>query len=395
MRKGGPPGVRPQVMVTVERKFAKDFLSVIAPLKLHRKFDGNQAVNHAFHFILAKDGALRATNGVVQVAVNAPGISAGTAVIPYETMKEAVADKTGEDLYVDDDGILRTAVAHPYFYAVPAPEEIPELEIGGYEKEVLSLPAGELAEAWELASPALDEREPRVVFRFTLVRCREGKAVLVAANGQFLVEAELPGRTLYEGDILVPPAALSTFTKAARAFKVGQATLSVVLAGEDLRPELAVLRDEGGCVCVKARTGSGVFPEYDHVFPRSSMAAVELHPALVRAVEATGKRCREGNFSLLLQVYAHGAETVAVLSLFDKSYDQETRLASLPVRAQGEGILLVKPYYLRAALKILAARNGRLEIFGTDEWSGLAGTGRVVRLVALGERIPESLRGAA
>lgn len=379
-------------MVTVERKFAKDFISVIAPLKLHRKFNGNRAVDHVYHFILAENGGLRATNGEVQVTVSTLAVSGGTAVIPYAALKEAVADKTGADLHIGDDGVLRTAIAHPYFYAVPAPYEIPEIEIDGYEKEVLSLPAGELAEAWELAGLAVNEKEAGV-FCFGLIRCREGKAVLVAANRQFLVEVELPGRTLHEGDILVPPAALSAFARAVRVFKIERATLAVILTGKDLHPGAVILRDEtGGRVSVKARAGAGVYPDHRTVFPSGSMMSVEPNPELIKAVEAAGKKCREGNFLLLLQVQAYTMETVAELSLVNESNDRTIRFASLPVRAWGEGVVLTKPEYLRDALKILAAREGRLGIFGTGEQNSLTGTGRGVRLVAIGMRIPENLR---
>ncbi|MEW5899126.1 MAG: hypothetical protein AB1652_08150, partial [Bacillota bacterium] len=277
-------------MVTVERKFAKEFVSVIAPLKLHRRFNGNRAVDHVYHFILVENGTLRATNGEVQVTANAPVIGE-TAVIPYAAMKEAVADKTGADLHVGADGVLRTAITHPYFYAVPAPYEIPEIGIDGYEKEVLSLPAGELAEAGELAGRIVDEKEAGV-FCFGLIRCREEKAVLVATNRQFLVEVELPGRTLHAGDILVPPAALSTFAKAVKAFKIERATLSVVLTGKDLHPGLVIFRDEGERVSVKARAGAGVYPEHRTVFPGGSMMTVEPNPELIKAVEAAGKKCR-------------------------------------------------------------------------------------------------------
>ena len=75
-------------------------MSVIAPLKLHRRFNGNRAVDHVYHFVLAKNGSLRATNGEVQVTVSAPAVSGETAVIPYAAIKEAVADKTGADLHV-------------------------------------------------------------------------------------------------------------------------------------------------------------------------------------------------------------------------------------------------------------------------------------------------------
>lgn len=383
-------------MVTVERKFAKDFMSVIAPLKLYRKFVGNQAVDHVNHFILAGNGGahLRATNGEVQVTANAPVIHPGeTAVIPYAAMKEAVADKTGADLHIGDDGILRTAITHPYLYAVPAPYEIPEIAIDGYEKELLSLPAGELAEAWELAGLAASEKEAGV-FCFGLIRCREGKAVLVAANKQFLVEVELPGRTLHEGDILVPPAALSAFARAVKVFKIERATLSVVLAGKDLYPKAVIMRDEGERVSVKAKAGAGVYPDHRTVFPGGSMMTVEPNPDLIKVVEAAGKKCREG-FLLLLQVQAYTMETVAELSLVNESNDQAIRFASLPVRAWGEGTVLTKPEYLRDALKILAAREGELGIFGTGERNDLTGTGRGVRLVAVGMKIPENLRKVA
>lgn len=368
-------------------------MSVIAPLKLHRRFNGNRAVDHVYRFVLAENGTLRATNGEVQVTVSAPAVSGETAVIPYAAMKEAVADKTGADLHVGDDGVLRTAVAHPYLYAVPAPYEIPEIAIDGYEKNVLSLPVGELAEAGDLACLAVNERDP-AVFRFVLIRCREGKTVLVATNRQFLVEFELPGRTLHEGDILVPPAALSAFAKAVKAFNLERAVLSVVLAGKDLHPEAVILRDEGGHVSVKTKAGMGEYPEHTVVFPRSSTASVEPGPELVKAVEAAGKKYRESGFSLLLRVRAYAAEAVAELSIADESDSRVVNFATVPVRARGEGTVLVKPGYLRDALKILTAREGRLEIFDVGVGS-LAGAGRGVRLVALGKRIPEDLMRAA
>jgi hypothetical protein len=381
-------------MVTVERKFAKEFMSVIAPLKLHRRFNGNRAVDHVYHFVLAENGSLRATNGEVQVTVSAPAVSGETAVIPYAAMKEAVADKTGADLHVGDDGVLRTAVAHPYLYAVPAPHEIPEIAIDGYEKKVLSLPAGELAEAGELACLAVNERDP-AVFRFVLVRCREGKAVLVATNRQFLVEFELPGRTFHEGDILVPLAALSAFVRAVKAFKIERATFSVVLAGKDLYPKIVIFRDEGGHVSVKAKAGIGEYPEHTVVFPRDSTVSVKPSPELVKAVEAAGKKCRESGFSLLFRVQACTVGAVAELSLVNESNDQVIKFTALPVWAWGEGTALVKPKYLRDALKILAARNGWLGIYNTGKLNNLTGTGRGIRLVAFGRRIPGDLTRAA
>jgi hypothetical protein len=124
---------------------------------------------------------------------------------------------------------------------------------------------------------------------------------------------------------------------------------------------------------------------------------IEPDPDLIKAVEAAGKKCREGNFSLLLQVQAYmgRAECDAELSLVDESNNQAIRFATVPVRAWGEGVVLIKPEYLRDALKILAARESRLGIFGTGEQNSLTGTGRGVRMVAIGMRIPENLRRAA
>ncbi|MEW5899173.1 MAG: hypothetical protein AB1652_08390, partial [Bacillota bacterium] len=136
--------------------------------------------------------------------------------------------------------------------------------------------------------------------------------------------------------------------------------------------------------------GAGVYPEHRTVFPGGSMMTVEPNPELIKAVEAAGKKCREGNFYLLLQVQAYTMETVAELSLVNES--KVIKFATVPVRAWGEGVVLVKSEYLRDALKILAARDGRLGIYGTGKQNSLTGTGCGVRLVAIGKEIPESLR---